>query len=549
MDGMFDDLIPQQGIQTAPTMGAAPSADIFGDLVPAQRQGGIAQAATDRLRYINDVMTLGGWDRLQAAARSISGGASFSQALGEERAKTEAARGQLSVPEQIGYGVVGAAPLAAAGGVLGLLGRGASAVGAPAVGGALTQAATAAAPTLTQRAGIGAAEVGLQGAIEAAMRGQDVSSGATTGAALGAAIPVGLSTIGRAISPIRGQLTGSQQRLAEEAADRGIRLTPAQATGSRAAQFFESQLRDLPGGSISPRIAQQEQLQRLALREAGIDAPLATPDAISAGFRNVGQMFDDILTGKRVELGDDFADKVVSSFQRYSDRLDANVRPIFKAQVEGLLREGKNIDGLRAGRIRSDLAELERQYKGQPSLRAAISKLREAVDDSITAALPRVEQQALKSAREQYKNLYRIDEVMSRAGPQAESGMIPFVQLNNLIKQREGSVSRGISGASPEMKKLAQIGATFFREPPSSGTAQRNYVTSLLTGGVGAGSFMAGGLPALAAAMGTPYATNLVYNQPLMQRLLSQQAGRQLEQVSPRIAAGAGTAGLGLLGQ
>lgn len=515
---------------------------------PAQPRT-MTQAATERLRYVNDVLTLGGWDRLQAAARTALGGAPFQQALTEERAATQAARQSLSVPEQIGYGVVGAAPLAAAGGVLGLLGRGATAVGAPTTGAALTQAATTAAPTLVQRAGVGAVEVGLQGAIEAAMKDQNLATGAATGAALGAAVPVGLSAVGRVISPIRSQLTEPQKRLAQQAEDRGIQLTPAQATGSRATQFLESQLRDLPGGAMSPRIQQQEQLQRLVLQEAGIPGNYATADALETGFRSAGQQFEQVLQGKTVDLGKDFADKVVSSLDRYANRLDANVSPIFRAQAEGLLRESGAIDGIRAGVIRSDLARLEREYKNQPSLRAALGQLREAVDDAISASLPRAQRQDLKAARDQYKNLSRLDEIMSRAGPQAESGMIPFVQLNNLIKQREGSISRGVSAATPEMRKLSQIGATFFREPPSSGTAQRNYINTLLTGGIGAGSFMAGGLPGLAAAVGTPLATNLVYNLPPMQRLLSQQAGRALETMSPQIGTAIGTSGLGLLGQ
>lgn len=516
---------------------------------PTAQPRTLTQAATERLRYVNDVLTLGGWDRLQAAARTALGGAPFQQALTEERAATQAARQSLSVPEQIGYGLVGAAPLAATGGVLGLLGRGATAAGAPATGAALTQAATTAAPTLAQRAGIGAAEIGLQGALEAGLRGEDVSTGATTGAAFGAAIPVGLSAVGRAISPIRSQLTEPQKKLAQEAADRGIQLTPAQATGSRSVQFLESQLRDLPGGAMSPRIQQQEQLQRLVLQEAGIPSNYATADALETGFRAAGQKFDEILQGKTVELGKDFTDKVVSSLNRYTDRLDANVKPIFRAQAEGLLREAGAIDGVRAGTIRSDLARLEREYKNQPSLRAALGQLREAVDDAISAALPRAQKQDLRNVRDQYKNLSRLDEIMSRAGPQAESGMIPFVQLNNLIKQSEGSISRGVSAATPEMKKLSQIGATFFREPPSSGTAQRNYINALLTGGIGAGSFMAGGLPGLAAAIGTPFATNLVYNLSPMQRLLSQQAGRALETMTPQVGTAIGTTGLGLLSQ
>jgi len=509
----------------------------------------LTQAATDRLRYVNDVMTLGGWDRIQAAARSLVGGTPFQQAYQEEAGRTRAARESLSVPEQIGYGLVGSAPLAAAGGALGLLGRGASAVGAPTASAALQQAATVAAPTLGRRAAIGAAEAGLQGATEAAIKGQDIGTGAATGMALGAGLPVALSAAGRAISPLRSQLTTSQQQLAQEAAERGLQLTPAQATGSRAAQFFESQLRDLPGGGLSPRPQQQQALQEQALRSAGVFAPDATPGNIAGGFSRIGQEFDQILTGRNVRFDKQFDDGVTDAIREYGNTLPRDVRGIFRSQVEELFNQPRSLDGRTANNLRSNLSRLEREYKNEPRLQAAISALREQVDKAISRSLPEEARKQLRTARNQYKNLSRIDEVMSRAGPQAESGQIPFVQLNNLIKQRSGSVSRGISAASPEFEKLAQIGSTFFREPQSSGTAQRNYITALLTGGIGAGSLLAGGLPGLAAAVGTPLATNLVYNRPLMQRLLSQQAGRALERVPQQAMTGAGTAGIGLLGQ
>lgn len=550
MDGMFDDLIPQQGQQPTPQ---ASGGDMFADLIPAaapsQQPKSLTQAAADRLRYINDVMTLGGWDRLVAAGRTALGGTPYQQAYQQETAQTRGARESLSIPEQIGYGVIGGAPLAAAGGALGLLGRAATAGGATTAGTALQRAATTAAPTLGQRAAIGGAEVGLQGATEAAIKGEDIGTGAITGAGIGAGLPVALSALGRVVSPIRSQLTAPQQELAREASERGLQLTPAQATGSRAAQFFESQLRDLPGGSMSPRLQQQELLQRMALREAGIDAQYATPEIIETGFRNIGQKFDQALQGRNIRLGDDFEEIISEASKKYSNRLEANVKDIFDTLVTQLRNEPEVITGIRANNIRSDIAALERSYKNNPQLQEALGRLREAVDTSITGSVPKDVASQIKTARNQYKNLSRIDEVMSRAGGQAESGQIPFVQLNNLIKQRQGSVSRGISAATPEFQKLSQIGSQFFREPPSSGTAQRNYMTALLTGGLGAGSFMAGGLPGLAAAIGTPLATNLIYNRPLVQRMLAQQRGRALERTPQQLLTSAGTAGLGLLGQ
>jgi len=546
MDGMFDDLIPQQGQQPTPQ---GSGGDMFADLIPAaapsQQPKSLTQAAADRLRYINDVMTLGGWDRLVAAGRTALGGTPYQQAYQQETAQTRGARESLSIPEQLGYGVIGGAPLAAAGGALGLLGRAATAGGATTAGTALQRAATTAAPTLGQRAAIGGAEVGLQGATEAAIKGEDIGTGAITGAGIGAGLPVALSALGRVASPIRTQLTAPQKELAREASERGIELTPAQATGSKALQFFESQLRDLPGGSMSPRLQQQQLLQERALREAGVFAPDATAASISGGFSRIGQEFERILTGRSVRFDKEFDDGISNVLLKYGDELPLNVLRPFRAQVKNLLNQERIIDGKAANVLRSNLARMERQSGGEPQLRAAIGELRNEVDRAISRSLPKEARTEIRTARNQYKNLSRIDEVMSKAGGQAESGQIPFAQLKNLIQDKEKSISRPIGVATPEFRKLAEIGSQFFREPPSSGTAQRNYMTAFLTGG----GAIAGGIPGLAAAIGTPLATNLVYNRPLVQRMLAQQRGRALERTPQQLMTSAGTAGLGLLGQ
>lgn len=502
------------------------------------------QAATkavyDRLRYMNDVLSFGAWDKLQAAAKSFGGNTQYADQLARERAATAASTAGLGTAEQIGYGLLASAPLAAVGGL----------------GGAATRVAGLGAPampaTVTGRIGAGAAEGAAQGALEALGRDQSVTGGATTGAALGGAIPLAAAGLSRVVSPIASQLTAPQQQLAREAIDRGITLTPAQATGSRATGFFESQLRDLPGGAMSPRLEQQQQLQRQLLNQAGIVEDFATPAAIENAFNRTSQDFQNILVGKQVQFGANYGQRIVDTVNQYTNRLDANVKNVFINQARDLLREGQVIDGVRANTIRSDLAALERNYRNQPELKTALGKLRSAVDDAIDNSLSGAEREAMREARGQWKNLWRLDEVMNRAGAQSESGNVPFVQLNNLLKQKAGSAAKGIESATPEFKKLAQIGSQFFREPPSSGTAQRNFFNTLVTG-AGAGGLVAGGptaaLGSAAAAIGTPLIFNRLYNTPLARAWFSNQAGRNLAKVDPAAQSALTGAGLGLLGQ
>lgn len=331
---------------------AAQSADAF--LAPAEQQAQpltagqtAAKAVYDRLRYMNDVLSFGAWDKLQAAAKAYGGNTQYADQLAKERAATKASTEGLGTAEKIGYGLIASAPLAAVGGVGGVASR-AAGLGAPVMP-----------ATVTGRVGAGIAEGAAQGALEALGRDESVAGNATTGAAIGGAIPLAAAGLSRVISPIANQLTVPQQQLARDAADRGIVLTPAQATGSTATNYFESQLRSLPGGAMSPRVQQQQQLQRQVLGQAGIVEDFATPAAIENAFNRTSQNFENILAGKQIQFGNQYGKEIVDTVNKYTNRLDANVKNIFIEQARDLLREGSVIDGVRANIIRSDIADLE----------------------------------------------------------------------------------------------------------------------------------------------------------------------------------------------
>ena len=493
-----------------------------------------AKAVYDRLRYMNDVLSFGAWDKLQAAAKAYGGDTKYADQLARERAATAASTAGLGTAEQIGYGLLASAPLAAVGGLGGVATR-AAGLGAPAMP-----------ATVLGRIGAGAAEGSAQGALEALGRDQSVAGGAATGAALGGAIPLAAATAGRLISPIKSQLTPPQQQLVKEAEARGMELTPAQMAGSPAWTAFESHMRNLPGGSLSPRMQQQELLQKQLLGQAGIVDNYATPEAIKGGFARAGQDFENLLTGKQIQFGSNYGKRIVDTVNEYTNNLDANVKSIFINQARDLLREGQIIDGTRANIIRSSLAELERNYRNEPRLSAALGKLRSTVDDAIENSLSASEREAIRDARNRYKNLSRLEEIMlERSGPQSESGLVPFVQLKNMLNQK------GERSATPEFRKLAEIGSQFFRDTADSGTAQRAFWSGVT--GLSGGSLMAGGpmaaLGTAATGVGIPLAVNIAYNKLLPKAYTANQLGRPIERVSPAAQSALTQTGLGILGR
>lgn len=524
----------------------------------APRERGIVDTIGDKARIFNDYLTMGLWDKAVAAGRAaLSPDLDYETAKQQERAATEAAKEEAG-PLQRGTIAVGAAaPQLLIGGPVGLAAKGASLMARPGPGGAVTQAAMnriavanmlnrAANPTTTLgKAALGIVEGGALGAAEATFRDEDVGTGTAVGSAIGGAIPLVGGAIGRAISPVKSNLNAEQQRLLKEATDRGITLTPAQQTGSRFLNYAEGMMQDMPGGALSPRAGQQQQMNRLMLETADVvDQPLATTEVINKGFEDISQKFRDAVSGQRIKFDQPMRSDVARAVADYSNRLDENVRPMFLRQANALLKGVREVDGTFAQNVRSDLAKLERDYASNPPLASAFGQLREAVDDAMTRSLPGEKAAKLSEARGEWKNLLRIDETMSRGGLAQDSGNIPVAAMR-------GNVAKG--GATPELDTLSRIGSVFLREPPNSGTPGRQQVANMLTlasgAGGGAAGYSLGGIPgALAAGIGAPYAANVLYNNPLMRGYLSNQVGRKIEErVTPAFVRMGTQAGLGLL--
>ena len=525
--------LPMDSGTTTPTAPAMPA-----PVVPAEK--GVLQSVDDRARWLANFVTLGFADKLAAKADEALGRGNYEQNLAKERVKSAAAETDVTIPEKLVLGAAGIAPMVLAGGPSGALASAARLAGAPAgVTGALSS--IAAPTTLAGRVGLGAAEGGLLGAAEAVGRDTNVEEGALIGAGVGAAVPVLGAAIGRAISPVSNVLTPEQQRLAQEMRSRGFDLTPAQATGSRMLGYTESVMRDLPGGSMSPRMAQQEMFNEQVLRAAGVTGNEITPEVIELGKQTIGGGVGNLIRGKPISFDQTLVGEIDDALKRHSNTLDINIRPVFRAQASAIKNAAGTVDGDFAQNVRSELLRLERNYASQPTLSGALSDLREAVDNAIQRSLPKQEAQELRTLRGQYKNLMRVEEAYNRGGAQAAAGGISPVALRQTVKR----------GATKELETLARGGDVFLRELPQSGTAPRQNVYNILTGAAGGAGLISGGLPGLAAGLGAtvagPYAANVAYNNPLVRRYLENQLGRRLEQVSPQVTRAATLGALGLL--
>jgi hypothetical protein len=195
----------------------------FADAAPSTEKP-LLQSATDKLRFFNDILTMGGWDKLQAAAKAAVNQKSYADLLAQERARTAEAQKGLGTAEEIALRTAGIAPLMLGGGLFGVAARGAEAL-APATAATQMVRAAASPTTTTGRIGAGAAEAGLTSAAEAAGRDYNIPEAMTTGMLLGGGVSGLGSLASRNVTPPAAATLRNQANEAYDTARQaGVRI-------------------------------------------------------------------------------------------------------------------------------------------------------------------------------------------------------------------------------------------------------------------------------------------------------------------------------------
>lgn len=428
------------------------------------------------------------------------------------------------------------------------------------------RAAGAAAPVLSggraaaQNAAIGAAQGGLYGFNEGEgglpQRMTEAGQGAALGGVLGAAIPAVAGGIGRAVSPVRSQLTPEKARLAEVAAAEGIDLTPGQLTGSQPLQTMESVFSTLPwtaGPQREIQDAQRRQFNRAVLARAGIDADSASPEVISQAKTRLGSVFNDLSSRNAVQADAQLMDDLARAEAEYARNLTPDQRAIVDAYVTDIrsrmapvmsefrdtqthpgttiLRDVEGPGFMLGEDYQKARSAIGRRAKEStdPSLSYALKSIRTALDDAASRSVSPEDAASWDAVRRQYGNFKAIERAMKSSTGQAIEGNIPPTAFLQAVQQQTGA-PRYAAGAG-DLNDLARVGAAFVREQvPNSGTAQRTMMQNLLTGGAltgGGAAMMVDPVTAsitAALGLGGPRLAQTVYNSDMGRRYLTNQA-------------------------
>lgn len=378
--------------------------------------------------------------------------------------------------------------------------------------------------------GAGAAMAGVQPMDE----GDNRLMNTAIGGALGAGGQRGAEILGAAGNRA-AQAVGPQLRQLYEAAKaRGIDLTPAQISDSRALRFFQSQLSRLPLSGAGKGAEQRAAWNRQLAKEIGEDADAVTPEVYARAKARHSKQFEDLTSRNTLQVTDDLIGKLEAIKAEAAMLGDDTAKAVSNAVDAFYSRVGKGdtVPGRVYQSFDSVLGRASRagneagHYLGQ--VRGAIQS---AMDDSISAA----DQVAWRKLRQEYANRKTIRDLVAKSDGEDISpvSLMGRATANNYGKESMASGTRGGIG------ELARIGQRL-KEPPSSGTAER-----LASMGLGAGAVV--NLPVtLAALLGGSGARRAVDSSALAKFLMRKSRGQGAIIAAPYVRAAVPGIGLPL---
>jgi hypothetical protein len=379
--------------------------------------------------------------------------------------------------------------------------------------------------TYTGAALIGAGQGLLQPTAQGESRGTNTALGAG-GGLLGQGAG---NVIGRAIRPVQSTLTGEEARLAAEATNRGIPLTAGQATGSRPLQVTESVMENLPftsGPQLAQKQAQQTAYNRAVGSTFGQPADALTPDVMGQARTRIGQQFTDLASRNNMQADNALMNGLANVDENARRYLTPDVGGVVLNRLDDVLARIEN--GQMSGTAYRNLdSELGRAMRGtangdlRNSLGDLRNNLRQAMDRSISTA----DQEAWRGARREYANMMTV-------APLAAKNEAGDVSGRTLLSAANSANKSAKFGAPSELAELGRIGRAFVADQiPNSGTAQRQIMQSLLTGGAGssvgaAGAALTGNDPVKGAGIGLGVTGSALVLPRAVQAFMNSPAGR-----------------------
>jgi hypothetical protein len=396
------------------------------------------------------------------------------------------------------------------------------------------------------------AKIGASGAIPAALEYGSASERATRAATSGAGAVVGGVVIpkaaGMAINGVKsslkglaGNVTPEAVALAARAEQLGISVNAAQLGDSKFLKTLASAIEQMPfTGGAKVNAKQQSDFTRAVSKTFGDNVEKITPEVYATNKARLKTTFDDLamrntlnvnedlmgrldtIASEATQMADEGTIKAVNSvIDRIMRQSNASTNEVPNVAMAGVPRHTTTFEvpGAAYSSIDSMLSKAIKSGGEKGNYLGEVQKaIRLAMDESIAPA----DQAAWKQARNQYKNLKAVRDIVAR---DAGDGNVPPMQLLNALNNSEAGKEAMAMGTRGTLGELGRIGRQFVRDPvPNSGTAQR----ALAMGLIGGGGYAFGADPLTIAGMLAGGATagrtlNKIMNNPKVVQSLAQQ--------------------------
>lgn len=351
---------------------------------------------------------------------------------------------------------------------------------------------------------------------------------ALLGGVVGAAAPVVMSGVARAVSP-----SASRNPQVRQLSSEGVQLTPGQAAGGRMLEV-EDRLMSIPwlGDVIrSRRIEGQESLNRAVYNR--VLAPLGAKTnklgraAVKETHEIIENAYDDVLSKVRFNPRGRFAQEL-EGIRRIAQNADtpeetATILRILDRETARLFK-GNWVDGKAFKDAETAIGQAVKRYRNSSSpadqnIADALQTVHLSLRDSLSRVAPEVGPQ-LQRVNTAYSRLTVLDNAASRIG--ADDGVFSASQLASAVRQGDRTIRHNrYAQGQAQMQDLSDAARSVMNQRiPDSGTAGRGITAALAGGGIGLAPGIA--LPALGAAgLGA-----MMYTQPMQRVIFSAMVNR-----------------------
>jgi hypothetical protein len=327
-------------------------------------------------------------------------------------------------------------------------------------------------------AGVGGGASALTSSTSDMPIGDQLRTGALTGAALGPA-GYGLGKVGSALS---GAVSPKVAQLAQRAQDTfGLNIGVGQMSSSPMVRFLDSVMQRMPFSGYATKTAEQQKALNSAIaKEMGVNAEEVTPDVVQRAKNTAYTDYDvakanlgtlgvdrkfyqdlyDIHQGAHYSLEESTANVIDKQLQNVADKLQNHT--LDPDLYQSLTRKGGVLDKAISSK--------------DPKISGYAGDIKNALEDLVGRNDPQMK--ALKDAAD-YK--YYVASNLEEAAKKSPTGDMSPSDLYKLFGSSQTPAG-----------ELARIGKRFMQEPPSSGTAERSmlmqHLPQLAVGATGAGA-------------------------------------------------------------